>query len=118
LTGYQREHKLLNSLLPRFTIGDCAGAHRAENRGKNRNVLVVPPDNIRPYLTSTVGGSSGAGALLASNSRRPQQEETDYINAVFVDGYEKNNNICINVSYFYWFLFGSFLIWIVENSLL
>jgi len=92
LTGYQREHALLSSLMPRFTIGDCAAGHRAENRGKNRNVLVVPPDNIRPYLTSTVGGSSGGGALLAAasaaaNSSAP--EETDYVNAVFVDGYRQ-----------------------------
>jgi hypothetical protein len=27
---------------PRFTIGDCAGGHRADNREKNRDVLIVP----------------------------------------------------------------------------
>lgn len=26
----------------RFTIGDCAGGHRADNRDKNRDVLCVP----------------------------------------------------------------------------
>lgn len=26
----------------RFTIGDCAGGHRADNREKNRDVLCVP----------------------------------------------------------------------------
>ena len=51
-------------------LGDCAAGHRAENRDKNRNVLVVPPDDNRPYLTS-----------FQSNST------TDYINAVFVDGF-------------------------------
>ena len=49
---YIREHRLLDSLLPRFSIGDCAAGHRAENRAMNRNVLVVPPDSSRPYLTS------------------------------------------------------------------
>jgi len=70
-----REHgesnfKTLASLRPHYTIGDCAAGHRAENRDKNRNVLVVPPDDNRPYLTS-----------FQSNST------TDYINAVFVDGF-------------------------------
>ncbi len=63
----------------RFTIGDCAAGHRAENRAKNRNVLVVPPDNNRPYLTSTVG-ISGA---------------TDYVNAVFVDGYRREEEFVV-----------------------
>lgn len=71
------------------TIGDCAGGHRIENREKNRDVAIVPrktlalflnlnflilifliitADNFRPYLTS-----------FQSN------DNTDYINAVFVD---------------------------------
>lgn len=73
LNSYQSEHKLLSSLIPRFTIGDCAAGHRSENRAKNRNVLVVPPDKNRPYLTSFQGNV----------------EATDYVNAVFVDGYRK-----------------------------
>ena len=32
--------------------GECAGAHRDDNRNKNRNHLIVPPDTHRPYLTS------------------------------------------------------------------
>lgn len=27
-------------------IGDCAGGHRLENRGKNRDVMVVPRKNL------------------------------------------------------------------------
>jgi hypothetical protein len=27
---------------PRYTIGDCAGGHRGDNREKNRDVLIVP----------------------------------------------------------------------------
>merc|ERR1719270_2172875 len=66
----QTNFTTLASLRPHYTIGDCAAGHRAENRDKNRNVLVVPPDDNRPYLTS-----------FQSNST------TDYINAVFVDGF-------------------------------
>ncbi|KAK7072438.1 hypothetical protein SK128_004216 [Halocaridina rubra] len=67
---YQVEFEKICKMTPRFTIGDCAGGHRADNRVKNRNVLCVPPDNFRPYITSFQGNSN-----------------TDYINAVFVDGY-------------------------------
>ncbi|XP_042204541.1 receptor-type tyrosine-protein phosphatase kappa-like isoform X3 [Homarus americanus] len=67
---YQIEFEKICKMTPRFTIGDCAGGHRADNRVKNRNVLCVPPDNFRPYITSFQGNSN-----------------TDYINAVCVDGY-------------------------------
>nr|XP_032519414.1 receptor-type tyrosine-protein phosphatase kappa isoform X1 [Danaus plexippus plexippus] len=72
LNEYQKEYQQICKQTPRFTIGDCAGGHRGDNREKNRDVLVVPPDNFRPYLTSFQGNSF-----------------TDYINAVFVDGYTK-----------------------------
>jgi len=67
---YAIEYSLICNQTPRFTIGDCAAGHRADNRDKNRNVLIVPPDNFRPYITSFQGNNC-----------------TDYINAVFVDGY-------------------------------
>nr|CAD7427040.1 unnamed protein product [Timema monikensis] len=72
INEYQHEYQLICKQTPRFTIGDCAGGHRADNREKNRDVLIVPPDNFRPYLTSFQGNNF-----------------TDYINAVFVDGYTK-----------------------------
>ncbi|XP_022184512.1 receptor-type tyrosine-protein phosphatase kappa isoform X2 [Nilaparvata lugens] len=72
LNEYQKEYQQICKQTPRFTIGDCAGGHRGDNREKNRDVLVVPPDNFRPYLTSFQGNTF-----------------TDYINAVFVDGYTK-----------------------------
>lgn len=68
--AYAIEYALICNQTPRFTIGDCAAGHRADNRDKNRNVLIVPPDNFRPYITSFQGNNC-----------------TDYINAVFVDGY-------------------------------
>lgn len=34
----------------RFTIGDCAGGHRADNREKNRDVLCVPRKIIIQYI--------------------------------------------------------------------
>merc|ERR1719312_1820676 len=49
---YEKEYALICNQTPRFTIGDCAAGHRADNRDKNRNVLIVPPDNFRPYSTS------------------------------------------------------------------
>jgi len=39
---YQREYQQICKQTPRFTIGDCAGGHRADNRDKNRDVLIVP----------------------------------------------------------------------------
>lgn len=86
MNEYQREYLLICKQTPRFTIGDCAGGHRGDNRKKNRDVLIVPrmlfvhikfaffcnswlaADNFRPYLTSFQGNNF-----------------TDYINAVFVD---------------------------------
>ncbi|GAB6032283.1 hypothetical protein CHUAL_010924 [Chamberlinius hualienensis] len=72
INEYQKEYEQICKMTPKFTIGDCAGGHRGENRDKNRDVIVVPPDNYRPYLTSFQGNDC-----------------TDYINAVFVDGYTK-----------------------------
>ena len=69
---YQAEFERLLNMTSSFTIGDCAGGHRLENRDKNRDVSIVPPDNFRPYLSS-----------FQTN------EQTDYINAVFVDGYSR-----------------------------
>lgn len=42
INDYQREYQQICKQTPRFTIGDCAGGHRADNREKNRDVLVVP----------------------------------------------------------------------------
>ncbi|XP_055381732.1 receptor-type tyrosine-protein phosphatase kappa [Condylostylus longicornis] len=72
MNKYQMEYLQICKQTPRFTIGDCAGGHRADNREKNRDVLCVPPDNFRPYLISFQGNAF-----------------TDYINAIFVDGYTK-----------------------------
>ncbi|CAL4064438.1 unnamed protein product [Meganyctiphanes norvegica] len=77
-TEYQIEFEKVCKGTTRFTIGDCAGGHRADNRFKNRNVLCVPPDNFRPYLTSFQGNSF-----------------TDYINSVFVDGYTRTREYVV-----------------------
>ncbi|KAF0292761.1 Receptor-type tyrosine-protein phosphatase U [Amphibalanus amphitrite] len=58
LNDYQREFNQICRQVPKFTIGDCAGGHRADNRHKNRDVMIVPPDNFRPYLTSFQGTSA------------------------------------------------------------
>lgn len=69
---YQREFDKVVKMTTTYSIGDCAGGHRIENRDKNRDVSTVPPDNHRPYL-------------LTSQSN----DSTDYLNAVFVDGYTR-----------------------------
>lgn len=68
INEYQREYEKILKVTPRFTTGDCAGGHRVENRSKNRDVLTIPPDNHRPYLTTFQTNDS-----------------TDYVNGVFVD---------------------------------
>ena len=45
--------------------------HRAENREKNRNPSIVPPDERRPYLTSFQSGynsttNNDAGRIFAN----------------------------------------------------
>lgn len=42
MNSYQREYAQICKQTPRFTIGDCAGGHRGDNREKNRDVLCVP----------------------------------------------------------------------------
>uniref|UniRef100_A0A915NJ91 Protein-tyrosine-phosphatase n=1 Tax=Meloidogyne floridensis TaxID=298350 RepID=A0A915NJ91_9BILA len=66
------ENKLLTMLTAPLRIGDCAGGHRLENRGKNRDVM-VPPDHARPYLQTLHGES----------------KDYTYINAVEVDGFTR-----------------------------
>ncbi|KAH9415711.1 hypothetical protein DERP_000201 [Dermatophagoides pteronyssinus] len=78
LNQYQVEYRKIQKMTKLPTIGDCAGGHRVENREKNRDVSTVPPDNFRPYLTS-----------FQSN------DNTDYINAVFVDGYTRSKEYII-----------------------
>ncbi|CAN8003799.1 unnamed protein product, partial [Ixodes hexagonus] len=75
---YQREYEKICKMSSKLSIGDCAGGHRPENRDKNRDVATVPPDNFRPYLTS-----------FQSN------DNTDYINAVFVDGYSRSKEYIV-----------------------
>ncbi|RWS26927.1 receptor-type tyrosine-protein phosphatase kappa-like protein [Leptotrombidium deliense] len=75
---YQREYQKIQKMTPKLSIGECAGGHRIENRDKNRDVAIVPPDNHRPYLTS-----------FQSN------DSTDYINAVFVDGYTRSREYIV-----------------------
>lgn len=54
--------QLICNQTPRFTIGDCAAGHRADNRDKNRNVLIVPREykdreECPPALTTPLSPS-------------------------------------------------------------
>ncbi|XP_077232336.1 uncharacterized protein LOC143868820 [Tasmannia lanceolata] len=75
---YLKEYEKITRMTSKFSIGDCAGGHRVENREKNRDVSTVPPDNFRPYLTSFQTNDS-----------------TDYLNAVFVDGYTRSKEYIV-----------------------
>lgn len=75
---YLLEYEKICRMTSKFSIGDCAGGHRVENREKNRDVSTVPPDNFRPYLSSFQTNDS-----------------TDYINAVFVDGYTRSKEYIV-----------------------
>ncbi|CAG7697896.1 unnamed protein product, partial [Allacma fusca] len=37
---FKREYQLICRLTPVYTIGDCAGSYRTENRLKNRDISV------------------------------------------------------------------------------
>lgn len=85
----------------RFTIGDCAGGHRADNRDKNRDVLCVPRESTESanLFNHSVSDSKlirnlwffSRFSLFAADNFRPYLTSfqgnafTDYINAVFVD---------------------------------
>ena len=76
---YQREYEKIVKMTPIYSIGDCAGGHRVENRFKNRDFATIPPDNYRPYLST-----------FQSN------DSTDYVNAVFVDGYTRSKEYIVS----------------------
>ncbi|KAH9498452.1 hypothetical protein Btru_007514 [Bulinus truncatus] len=71
----EREFQTLQSIVPRLSIGDCASGHRVENRSKSRDIMMLPPECARPYLSTADCGESG----------------TDFINAVYIDGYHTEN---------------------------
>lgn len=55
MNEYQREYMLICKQTPRFTIGECAGGHRGDNRKKNRDVLIVPRTyNLNHYCNSPI----------------------------------------------------------------
>lgn len=87
----------------RFTIGDCAGGHRADNREKNRDVLCVPRKLLFSLYTKHIKYKIYSfyhtqnerffffDFLFLADNFRPYLTSfqgnafTDYINAVFVD---------------------------------
>ncbi|OAF68522.1 hypothetical protein A3Q56_03770 [Intoshia linei] len=62
----------INSMSPELTIVECSSSFREENIHKSRGYVVFPPERARPYLII-----------------RDIANETDYINAVFVESYIK-----------------------------
>ncbi|WAR23128.1 PTPRM-like protein [Mya arenaria] len=68
--------QFLQQIVPKILIGDCASGHRDENRNKSRDIMLLPPERARPYLQTIETNDMG----------------TDFINAVFVDGYRQENS--------------------------
>lgn len=71
MNAYQREYAQICKQTPRFTIGDCAGGHRGDNRDKNRDVLCVPRkfsffSNRGFSVIETVWTNSLKGAITGS----------------------------------------------------
>nr|KAG5702173.1 hypothetical protein BaRGS_033885 [Batillaria attramentaria] len=75
----EREYQMLKTIVPRLSIGDCASGHRVENRSKSRDIMMLPPERARPYLMTTEQGENA----------------TDFINAVYVDGYHQENTFLV-----------------------
>ncbi|XP_078319475.1 receptor-type tyrosine-protein phosphatase epsilon-like isoform X2 [Crassostrea virginica] len=80
MLGFEKEFQTLKSQVTKLSIGDCAGGHRSENRSKSRDIMLLPPERARPYL------------LTAESS----EHATDFINAVYVDGYYQQNNFLVS----------------------
>lgn len=55
MNEYQREYMLICKQTPKFTIGECAGGHRGDNRKKNRDVLIVPREYFTNHYNNFVG---------------------------------------------------------------
>ncbi|XP_033738828.1 receptor-type tyrosine-protein phosphatase mu-like [Pecten maximus] len=79
LHGFEKEHQIIKNIATRLSIGDCAGGHRSENRTKSRDIMLLPPERARPYLLTSESSDNG----------------TDFINAVFIDGYYQENNFLV-----------------------
>ncbi|XP_067928931.1 receptor-type tyrosine-protein phosphatase kappa-like [Watersipora subatra] len=72
------DYKLLSQLVPKITVGECAAGHRLENRYKSRDIMVQPPERGRPHLMTF-----------------DITEHSDFINAVYVDGYNQRNEFIV-----------------------
>jgi protein tyrosine phosphatase len=70
----EEEFELLEEMSPDYSVSTCKDAFYSENVTKNRFRDIVPLNNLaRPYLVTYIPGA------------------TDYINAVFVDGYRQKD---------------------------
>lgn len=65
LNEYQKEYAQICKQTPRFSIGDCAGGHRGDNREKNRDVLCVPR---KMTIKAFPGALTNEGFLLGNES--------------------------------------------------
>lgn len=77
MNEYQREYQQICKQTPRFTIGDCAGGHRADNREKNRDVLVVPRE-FQLSCCSTCAIGKASTNSFSTNQSPPLLQRTTF----------------------------------------
>ncbi|CAH1772950.1 unnamed protein product [Owenia fusiformis] len=69
----QRQYEILNQMRTEVEPEKISNATEPRNKEKNRDMSVLPANLYRPYLITMVDGG------------------TDYINAVYLDGYKQKN---------------------------
>ncbi|ODM95357.1 Receptor-type tyrosine-protein phosphatase kappa, partial [Orchesella cincta] len=84
INEYQKEFLLICKQTPRFSIGDCAGGHRADNRDKNRDVLIIPRQHVHGLHKRGVRGrvQTGAGYMV---TEWPQSHTISYLWSLVYD---------------------------------
>ncbi|GFY38653.1 receptor-type tyrosine-protein phosphatase kappa [Trichonephila inaurata madagascariensis] len=69
----EKQFQMLNDIPSQLLPKNILSAYMVSNQSKNRSMHILPNDKVRPLL-------------------RRNSNDTDYINAVYIDSYRKKNN--------------------------
>ncbi|PRD24160.1 UNVERIFIED_CONTAM: Ptprt [Trichonephila clavipes] len=72
-TIMEKQFQMLNDIPSQLLPKNILSAYMVSNQSKNRSMHILPNDKVRPLL-------------------RRNSNDTDYINAVYIDSYRKKNN--------------------------
>ncbi|XP_067118513.1 receptor-type tyrosine-protein phosphatase mu-like [Centruroides vittatus] len=75
-TGFHIQYERLEKLRPKIKPADCRSGYETDNQLRNRNLNVVPPERARVIL-------------------RGCDSESNYINAVYIDGYKQKDSFIV-----------------------